>query len=164
MLTLASRFLFDAVAGALLTAVAATAGATIVFLMARCLASPNALERLGSPSAHLARALRQDDFAYLLVVRLVPLFPVFLVHPVPAAVGFSLRTYAVATFIGILPRTAVFSLVGAGIGASWMSGRARSRGDPVARDPGRARQAGRTVTRRTPAPATARGARRRLMP
>ncbi|MFO0295394.1 MAG: TVP38/TMEM64 family protein, partial [Rhodospirillales bacterium] len=52
-----------------------------------------------------------------LVLRLVPLFPFFLVNLVPAFVGVRLPVYAVTTFFGIIPGTAVFSLAGAGLGA-----------------------------------------------
>lgn len=45
----------------------------------------------------------------------MPLFPFFPVNPVPAFVGVRLRSY-VATTIGILPGTVVFSLAGEGLG------------------------------------------------
>ena len=52
-----------------------------------------------------------------MVLRLVPLFPFFLVNLAPAFLGVPLRTYAVATFFGIIPGTFVFSSVGNGLGA-----------------------------------------------
>jgi uncharacterized membrane protein YdjX (TVP38/TMEM64 family) len=50
------------------------------------------------------------------VLRLVPLFPFFLVNLVPAFVGVKFWTYLLTTAFGILPGTAVFSLAGAGLG------------------------------------------------
>ncbi len=116
VLTLAGGFLFGAVAGTALTVLAATCGATILFLLARRILGERALDRLGAQAARLAEAIRRNAASYLLVLRLVPLFPFFLVNLVPAFVGVRLRTYVLTTAIGILPGTAVFSLAGAGIG------------------------------------------------
>ena len=59
---------------------------------------------------------RENELNYLLVLRLVPLFPFFLVNIVPAFLGVSLRTYVIGTFFGIMPGSLVFTSVGAGIG------------------------------------------------
>jgi uncharacterized membrane protein YdjX (TVP38/TMEM64 family) len=53
----------------------------------------------------------------MLVLRLIPLFPFFVVNIVPAFLGVSLRTYALCTFVGIIPGTMVFVLAGAGLGS-----------------------------------------------
>lgn len=116
LLTLAGGFLFGAVAGTLLAVTAATVGATAVFLLARTVLGEDALARLGPKAEALAEALRRNAASYLLVLRLVPLFPFFLVNLVPAFVGVGLPVYVATTFIGILPGTAVFSLAGAGLG------------------------------------------------
>jgi uncharacterized membrane protein YdjX (TVP38/TMEM64 family) len=116
-LTLAGGFLFGAVAGTLLTVTGATIGATLVFVFARAILGANALDRFGAPAARLADGIRRNAASYLLVLRLVPLFPFFLVNLVPAFVGVALPTYVATTFVGIIPGTAVFSLAGAGLGA-----------------------------------------------
>jgi uncharacterized membrane protein YdjX (TVP38/TMEM64 family) len=116
-LTLAGGFLFGAMFGTLLTVIGATIGATLIFLFAKTLFGANALDRFGAPAAKLAEGIRKDAASYLLVLRLVPLFPFFLVNLVPAFVGVPLVTYVVTTFFGIIPGTAVFSLAGAGLGS-----------------------------------------------
>jgi uncharacterized membrane protein YdjX (TVP38/TMEM64 family) len=123
VLTLTGGFLFGAVAGTLLTVAAATAGATLVFLFARRIFGDNALDRFGEGARRLAEGIRRDAASYLLVLRLVPLFPFFLVNLVPAFVGVRLRTYVLTTFFGIMPATAVFSLAGAGLGEVLAAGR-----------------------------------------
>jgi len=61
----------------------------------------------------------QDNaMSYLLVLRLVPLFPFFVVNLVPAFLGVPLRTYVIATFFGIIPGTFVFALAGGGLGSA----------------------------------------------
>jgi uncharacterized membrane protein YdjX (TVP38/TMEM64 family) len=116
-LTLSGGFLFGATLGTILTVTGATIGATLVFLFAKTIFGPNALDRFGAPAAKLAEGIRRNAGSYLLVLRLVPLFPFFLVNLVPAFVGVKLLTYVVTTFIGIIPGTAVFSLAGAGLGS-----------------------------------------------
>lgn len=115
-LTLAGGFLFGAAGGTLLTTLSATAGATLVFLFARRIFGADALDRLGPTAARLADGIRRNAASYLLVLRLAPLFPFFLVNLVPAFVGARLGTYLWTTLLGILPGTAVFSLAGAGLG------------------------------------------------
>lgn len=116
ILTLAGGFLFGALWGTALTVVGATLGATGVFLFAGLLFGERALDRFGAPAQRLAEAIRRNAASYLLVLRLVPLFPFFLVNLVPAFVGVRLPVYVVTTFLGIIPGTAVFSLTGAGLG------------------------------------------------
>ncbi|WP_245185561.1 TVP38/TMEM64 family protein [Falsiroseomonas frigidaquae] len=115
-LTLAGGFLFGAVLGTALTVLGATIGATLVFLLARRIFGPDALDRLGPTAQKLAEGIRRNAASYLLVLRLVPLFPFFLVNLVPAFAGVRLPVYVLTTFFGILPATAVFSLAGAGLG------------------------------------------------
>lgn len=123
-LTLAGGFLFGAVAGTILTVLGATAGATLVFLLAKLVFGPKALDRLGATAARLAEAIRRHAWSYLLVLRLVPLFPFFLVNLVPAFVGVRLPVYVLTTCLGIVPATVVFSLAGAGLGSVLDSGAA----------------------------------------
>jgi len=52
-----------------------------------------------------------------LVLRLIPLFPFWLVNLVPAFLGVPLRVYVLGTFIGIIPGTFVFASLGNGLGA-----------------------------------------------
>jgi uncharacterized membrane protein YdjX (TVP38/TMEM64 family) len=116
-LTLSGGFLFGAWLGTALTVTGATIGATIIFLFAKTLFGDNALDRFGAPAAKLADGIRRNAASYLMVLRLVPLFPFFLVNLVPAFVGVPLVTYVLTTFFGIIPGTTVFSLAGAGLGS-----------------------------------------------
>jgi uncharacterized membrane protein YdjX (TVP38/TMEM64 family) len=115
-LTLSGGFLFGATIGTLLTVTGATIGATLIFVFAKTLFGENALDKFGAPAMKLADGIRRNAASYLMVLRLVPLFPFFLVNLVPAFVGVPLVTYVLTTFFGIIPGTAVFSLAGAGLG------------------------------------------------
>jgi uncharacterized membrane protein YdjX (TVP38/TMEM64 family) len=115
-LTLSGGFLFGATGGALLALTGATLGATILFLFARTMMGDEALSHFGPRGAKVARALKANAWSYLLVMRLLPAFPFFLVNIIPALAGVRLKTFVLATFFGIMPATFVFSLSGAGLG------------------------------------------------
>ena len=116
VLTLAGGFLFGAVLGTGLTVLGATMGATLLFLFASRVFGADALQKLGPRAEGLATGIRANAWSYLLVLRLVPLFPFFLVNLVPAFVGVPLVVFVATTALGIIPGTAVFSLSGAGLG------------------------------------------------
>jgi uncharacterized membrane protein YdjX (TVP38/TMEM64 family) len=115
-ITLTGGFLFGALGGTALTVTGATIGATLIFLFAQRIFGADALDRMGPKARALGEGIRRNAASYLLVLRLVPLFPFFLVNLVPAFVGVRLSTYVLTTAFGILPGTAVFSLAGAGLG------------------------------------------------
>ena len=116
VLTLAGGFLFGAVLGTGLTVLGATIGATLLFLLASRIFGADALRKLGPRAEALGRGIQANAWSYLLVLRLVPLFPFFLVNLVPAFVGVRLPVFVATTLLGIIPGTAVFSLSGAGLG------------------------------------------------
>ena len=60
---------------------------------------------------------KENALSYLLVLRLVPAFPFFIVNLVPAFLGVPLRTFVIATAVGIVPGTFVFASIGAGLGS-----------------------------------------------
>ncbi|HEX6958270.1 MAG TPA: TVP38/TMEM64 family protein [Ferrovibrio sp.] len=113
--TLAGGILFGAWLGTLWTAIGATLGAGIVFLAARTALAASLRARAGQRLAKLEREIRDNGFHYLLFLRLVPLFPFWLVNIAPALVGMRLMPYLVATALGILPGTFVFAYFGQGL-------------------------------------------------
>jgi uncharacterized membrane protein YdjX (TVP38/TMEM64 family) len=117
VMTVAGGFLFGTVAATAMVVAAATTGATALFLAARTMFRDLLEPRAGPWLARLQRGFAANELNYLLVLRLVPLFPFFVVNLVPAFLGVRLRTFVVATFVGIIPGTLVFSSVGAGLGS-----------------------------------------------
>jgi len=115
LLTISGGILFGAFVGAGASCLAATAGATIIFLVARGACGETLIRRAGPLACKLADGFRSDAFSYLLFLRLVPAFPFFLVNLVPALVGVKLPTFLAATAIGIIPATFAFSFLGSGL-------------------------------------------------
>ncbi len=121
-LTLIAGFLFGTVAGTLYVIVAATVGALGIFLIARYALADFFHDKTGALGRKMETGFRDNAMSYLLVLRLVPLFPFWLVNLVPALLGVPARTFVIGTFLGIIPGTAVFCSVGNGLGVIFDSG------------------------------------------
>lgn len=121
--TLTGGFLFGTVFGGLLAVIGATIGATAIFLAARTALGDALRTKAGPGLKRIEQGFGENAFNYLLVLRLVPLFPFFLVNLAPAFLGVRLRTYIAATFAGIIPATFVFASLGNGLGAVFDAGR-----------------------------------------
>jgi len=116
LMTLTGGFLFGAVVGGLYTVVGATVGATAIFLIAKTSLGDFLQVKAGKYLKPMQQGFNENALNYMFVLRLIPLFPFFIVNLAPAFLGVSLRTYVIATFFGIMPATFVFSLAGSGLG------------------------------------------------
>lgn len=118
VLSLATGLLFGRWMGTLLVVIWGTLGATLVFLAARYLFADEARERLEKKpaAAKLIRGFHEDEFNYLLFLRLVPLFPFWLVNLAPAFTPMSLRNYVLATALGVIPGSFVYVNLGQSLG------------------------------------------------
>jgi uncharacterized membrane protein YdjX (TVP38/TMEM64 family) len=116
LLSLAAGFAFGRWAGTVLVVLAATLGATIVFLAARYVFADAARRRMGALGERINAGFTENAWSYLLFLRLVPAFPFFLVNLAPAFSSIPLSTFVGATFIGIIPGTFVFVNLGETLG------------------------------------------------
>jgi len=121
VMTLAGGFLFGLAPAAGMTVVAATIGATLIFLAARHGLGDALYAKLkarGGDGAlgRIERGLRRNEVSYLLLMRLVPAIPFFVANLAPAFLGVSLRLFALTTFFGIIPGTIVYAWIGVGLG------------------------------------------------
>jgi uncharacterized membrane protein YdjX (TVP38/TMEM64 family) len=114
-LTVIGGILFGAVLGGAAALVGATIGAICIFLIAKSAIGEHLVRRVGPLAEKLAQDFRADAFSYLLFLRLVPIFPFWLVNLVSALAGVRLATFAAATALGIIPATFAFAFVGAGL-------------------------------------------------
>lgn len=121
-LTLAGGFVFGGTLAATYVVFAATAGATVIFLGARYAFADLCHARAGTALARMEAGFRQNAFSYLLFLRLVPVFPFWLVNLVPALLDMRLPPYVAGTFLGIIPGTFVYAQVGAGLGVVFEQG------------------------------------------
>ncbi|MEL6977315.1 MAG: TVP38/TMEM64 family protein [Pseudomonadota bacterium] len=115
-MTLLGGFLFGTWLGAPLIVLAATLGATAVFLIARTSLGAALREKAGPWLKKLEAGFQENAWSYMLILRLVPAFPFFVVNLAPALLGARLWTFVWTTALGIVPGTVVFTSVGAGLG------------------------------------------------
>ena len=115
LLTITGGFLFGAIAGGIATTLAATIGATLVFLAARSSIGAFLHNRAGPWLAKFREGFERDAASYLLFLRLVPVFPFWLVNLAPALLDVKLKVFVWTTFLGILPGTFAYSFAGAGL-------------------------------------------------
>jgi uncharacterized membrane protein YdjX (TVP38/TMEM64 family) len=118
IMTMSGGFLFGPLLGSAGAVSGATMGATLMFLAARSAFGDILIRRAraGSAVQRLERDIRENALSSMLVMRLVPAIPFCLVNIAAACVGIPLRTYVVATTVGIIPSTFVYSSFGAGLG------------------------------------------------
>lgn len=116
IMTLLGGFLFGTLLGGTLAVLAATIGATAVFMVAGSSFGGALRERAGPLAGRVSQNIRGNAFEYLLVLRLVPAFPFFVVNILPALFGIGLRTFVLATLIGIVPGTFVYAHLGRELG------------------------------------------------
>ncbi|MGF1609309.1 MAG: TVP38/TMEM64 family protein [Kiloniellales bacterium] len=130
LLSVSGGFLFGPWLGTVYVVIGATIGATAVFLIARTALGDSlrhGLEgRAGPTLKAMEQGFRENALSYLLMLRLIPLFPFFVVNLVPAFLGMPLRSYVIGTFIGIIPGAFVFVFAGAGLGSLFDSSEAFS--------------------------------------
>ncbi len=121
VMTLAGGFLFGLTPAAGMTVLAATIGATLIFLAARHGLGDALYAKLTARGgdgvlARMERGLRRNEISYLMLMRLVPAIPFFVANLAPAFLGVSLRVFALTTFFGIIPGTIVYTWIGVGLG------------------------------------------------
>jgi uncharacterized membrane protein YdjX (TVP38/TMEM64 family) len=135
-LTISSGILFGAVVGGLASIIGATIGATALFLVARTALGELLARRAGPLAERIAAGFREDAFSYLLFLRLVPVFPFFLVNLVPALCGVALLPFVAATALGIIPATFTFAFLGAGLSSALLAHQASYESCLAAQRPG----------------------------
>lgn len=119
ILTLAGGYLFGTWVGGTATVVGATVGSIVVFYIVRTSlgeALRAKAEASGGTLKKVIDGVKDGAFGYILTLRLIPLAPFWLVNVAAALAGAPLRAYALATLIGIIPATFIYSGIGAGIG------------------------------------------------
>ena len=127
LLAVISGFLFGWLAGGLYAVVAATAGAAALFLAARSAFGGFLKARVGGAAARLASGFDDNAFGYLLVLRIAPFIPFFLVNIAPAFFNVRLRTFLAATLIGVVPGAFAYAWLGQGLDSVLVAANAAGR-------------------------------------
>lgn len=122
LVSIAGGFLFGSVFGAMWIVIGATIGATVLFLVAKTALGDPLRARFGAQIKTMEEGFRANAFSYLMLLRLVPLFPFWLVNLAAAFTGVSVVTFVATTFIGIIPGAFVFASIGNAANAAFEAG------------------------------------------
>lgn len=108
VLTLAGGAFFGNLQGLLAVSLASTIGASLAFLAARFLFRDTLRKRYGETVKRMDRGIEKDGAFYLATLRLVPVFPFFLINLAMGLTGMKLRTYALVSWLAMMPGTFVY--------------------------------------------------------
>ena len=115
VLTLSGGLLFGAWVGGFAASLSCTLGATLVFLICRTAIGDSLRGRAGPTAARIEAAVRRDAFSYIVTLRLVPVMPFWLANLALGFIDIPLRTFVVASFLGILPVSLIYAGLGSGL-------------------------------------------------
>jgi len=121
-LSIFGGFLFPQPFSTIYVVIGATLGAIIIFLAAKTALGDFLKDKAGPLLQKMRKGFQEDAVNYLFFLRLVPIFPFWMVNLAPAFFGVSLFTFAWTTFVGIIPGAFVFTQAGVGLGAILDSG------------------------------------------
>ena len=122
ILTVFGGFLFGLWPGVPVIVVAATLGATVVFLAARTALGDVLRNRARGLVKRMEEGFRQDELSYLFFLRLAPVFPFWAVNIGAGALGVRLRNFLIGTFFGIIPGSFVYASIGNAAAAAFDAG------------------------------------------
>ena len=121
-LSLAGGLMFGTLAGGVIIVISATLGASGLFVAARYIIGDTLRAGAGPALQKFEAAFNRDAWSYMLVLRLLPIFPFFIVNLGAALVGVRFPIFLLTTFFGIMPGTFVFASIGNGISVLLQSG------------------------------------------
>jgi len=112
VLSLAGGFLFGAIPGTIYINIGATTGATALFIGSRYFFGSYFQGKYGANIKSLNEDLERNGKSYLLTLRLIPIFPFFLVNLMSGLSTISLTTFMWTTALGIIPGSFVYAYAG----------------------------------------------------
>ncbi|MDA9354689.1 VTT domain-containing protein [Amylibacter sp.] len=123
LMSLTGGFLFSTFPGVLFNVFGAVIGAIFIFSAAKTFMGDFLLAKIKSKYTEdnllikMQNEIKENEFSYLMILRLVPVIPFFIANLAPAFLGVKLRIFALTTTIGILPGTIIYTSFGAGLSA-----------------------------------------------
>lgn len=108
ILTLAAGALFGVVRGTLIVSFASTLGATLSFLVARYLLRDTVQARYADRLKAINEGVKKEGLMYLFTLRLIPLFPFFLINLLMALTPISTLSFYWVSQVGMFAGTVVY--------------------------------------------------------
>lgn len=123
ILTLIGGFLFGLWVGSIYVIIAATTGACLIFFAAKTALAGLLKKKTAKWINQLETGFNANALSYLLFLRLVPIFPFWLINIVAGLFNIPLKTFFITTFIGIIPGSFVYVSVGNGLSTIFAEGK-----------------------------------------
>ncbi|MGI9251633.1 MAG: FAD-dependent oxidoreductase [Pseudohongiellaceae bacterium] len=108
VITLIGGAIFGLLWGTLLVSFASCIGATLAFLVSRLLLRDWVQRKFGNYLAPVNRGIKKDGIFYLFSIRMVPLFPFFVINLLMGLTPIRTFTYYWVSQLGMLPATVVY--------------------------------------------------------
>ncbi len=116
VITLAGGAVFGLAAGTVIVSFASTIGAAVAFAVSRYLLRDWVQARFGDRLARINRGIEEEGAYYLFTLRLIPIFPFFVVNSVVALTPMRLSTYYWVSQVGMFPATVIYVYAGVALG------------------------------------------------
>jgi len=121
-LSIFGGFLFGTFTGGFGNVIGATIGACAIYAAVKFALGDSMAKKMGPYMEKFETGLKQNELSYLFILRLVPLFPFFVVNVIPALFDVKFRNYLLSTLFGIIPGSLVYASIGASAGAIFDQG------------------------------------------
>lgn len=112
ILTITGGFLFGPILATLYINLSATVGALIIFLITRYVLGASLQEKYKEQLTKFNSELELNGTSYLLTLRLIPLFPFFLINILAGLTNVSMKKFIWTTSLGIIPGTFIYAYLG----------------------------------------------------
>lgn len=122
ILTVFGGLMFGLLPGVPAIVIAATLGATIIFLASKTALGDLLRKNAGGFIARMEKGFREDELNYMFILRLLPVFPFWGVNIAAGVLGVSLRNFLIGTFFGIIPGSFVYASIGNAASAALAAG------------------------------------------
>lgn len=122
ILTVFGGFLFGLWPGVPAIVIAATLGATAVFIASKTALGDVLQKRAGGFAKRMESGFRENELSYMFLLRLAPVFPFWAINIAAGLLGVSLRNFIIGTGIGIIPGSFVYASIGNAAGAAFDAG------------------------------------------
>lgn len=116
IMTLLGGLLFGLLLGSIFVVISATIGASIVFFAVKTALGDTLKNKAKGSIEKMRLGFEKDAFNYLMVLRLIPIFPFFAINISAGVLGVKFRDFFWATLLGIIPGSVVYVWVGTGLG------------------------------------------------
>lgn len=112
LLTMLSGFLYGTIKGVIIVNIGATFGSLLAFWAARYIFREGLKSKYGDKLEKIDNEIQKNGISYMLFLRLIPVFPFFLINLAAGLTDIPARKFALTTMIGIIPGSAVYAFAG----------------------------------------------------